>query len=127
VSVARQAEKPKLPPGSAFDTSRLKELPQENATWEAVQAGVTSIGLEYKGRELMVFHQTGPVGLGAGRIPQELQQEVIAALVKRAGLSRKSRGKMQLRLLGRDYEAVVEVYDSFGESAFTIALKERTK
>jgi hypothetical protein len=38
----------------------------------AIQAGVTSIGLEYKGRELMVFHQAGMVGLGAARIPQEL-------------------------------------------------------
>ena len=35
----------------------------------AVQAGVTSIGLEYEGRELMVFHQAGMVGIGAARIP----------------------------------------------------------
>jgi hypothetical protein len=91
---------------------------------EAVRAGVNSIGLEYKGRELMVFHQAGPLGLGASRIPQELQQDVIAELVKRAGLSRKSRGKMQIRLLGKDYDAVVEEYDSFGESAFNFTLKE---
>jgi hypothetical protein len=86
---------------------------------EAVRAGVNSIGLEYKGRELMVFHQAGPLGLGASRIRQELQQDVIAELVKRAGLSRKSRGK--------DYEAVVEEYDSFGESAFNLTVKERKK
>jgi hypothetical protein len=30
-----------------------------------------------------------------------------------------------LRLCGKDYEAVVVEYDSFGESAFTITLKER--
>jgi len=94
---------------------------------EAVQAGVTSIGLEYKGRELMVFHQAGMVGFGAARIPQELQQDVIEELVKRAGLSRKARGKMQVRLLGKDYEAVVEEYDSFGESADNLTLKERKK
>ena len=94
---------------------------------EAVRAGVKSIGLEYKGRDLMVFYQAGPLGLGAGRIPQELQQDVIAELVKRAGLSRKPRGKMQIGLLGKDYEAIVEEYDSFGESAFTITLKERKK
>jgi len=93
----------------------------------AVQAGVTSIGLEYKGRELMVFHQAGMVGLGAARIPQELQEAVIEEIVNRAGLSRKSKGKMQVRLLGKGYEAIVEEYDSFGESAFTIALKERKK
>src|SRR5947207_47208 len=84
---------------------------------EAVQAGVDSIGLEYKGRNLIVFHNFGNSGLGASRIPQELQQDVIAGLVKEAGLSRKSRGKMQVSLLGKDYEAVVEEYDSFGEAA----------
>ena len=92
---------------------------------EAVRAGVNSVGLEYKGRDLMVFHNVGGVGLGASRISQELQQELVAELVKRAGLSRKSRGKIQVCLLGKDYEAVVEEYDSFGESAFTITLKER--
>src|SRR5215831_8846705 len=94
---------------------------------EAIRAGVDSVGLEYKGRDLMVFHNFGSTGLGASRIPQELQQDVIAELVKRAGLSRKSRGKMQVRLLGKDYEAVVEEYDSFGESAYNLTLKDRKK
>ena len=94
---------------------------------EAVRDGVNSIGLEYKGRQLMVFHQAGPLGLGAGRIADELQQDVIAELVKRAGLSRKSRGKMQVNLLGKDYEITVEEYDSFGESAYNLTLKERRK
>jgi hypothetical protein len=30
---------------------------------------------------------------------------------------------MQVRRLGKDYEAVVKEYNSFGESAFTIMLK----
>ena len=94
---------------------------------EAVRAGAHSVGLEYKGRDLMVFHNFGNIGLGASRIPQELQQDVIAELVKRAGLSRKHKGKMQVTLFGRDYEAVVDVYDSFGESAFNLTLKERKK
>jgi len=71
---------------------------------EALRVGTHSVGLEYKGRDLMVFHQAGPLGLGAGRIPQELQQEVIAELVERAGLSRRSRGMMQVSLLGKEYE-----------------------
>lgn len=94
---------------------------------EAVRAGAHSVGLEYKGRDLMVFHNFGNAGLGASRIPQELQQDVIAEIVKRAGLSRKARGKMKIGLLGKDYEAVVEEYDSFGESAFNLILKERKK
>ncbi len=93
----------------------------------AVQAGVASIGLEYKGRELMVFHQAGPVGLGAARIAEDLQQVVIEELVNRAGLARKSKGKMQITLLGRDFEVLVEEYDSFGESAFNLNLKEQQK
>jgi hypothetical protein len=56
-----------------------------------------------------------------------IKQDVIAELVKQAGLSHKSRGKMQVSLLGKDYEAVVEEYDSFGESAFNLTLKERKK
>ena len=94
---------------------------------EAARSGADSVGLEYKGRELIVFHNFGNMGLGASRIPQELQQDVIAELVKRAGLSRKSRGKMKVCLLGKDYEAVVEKYDSFGESAYNLNLKERKK
>jgi hypothetical protein len=93
----------------------------------AVQAGVTSIGLEYQGRDLIVFHQAGMVGLGAARIPHELQQEVIEELVKRAGLSRKPKGKFQVQLFGKDFEVAVKEYDSFGESAFTITLKELKK
>ena len=94
---------------------------------EAVRAGVNSIGLEYKGRDLTVFHNVGSVGLSASRVSQELQQAVIEELVKRAGLSRKSKGKMQVSLLGKDCEAVVEEYDFFGDSAFTITLGERKK
>jgi hypothetical protein len=85
------------------------------------------LGLEYKGRDLMVFHNVGNIGLGAGRIPQELKQDVIAELAKRAGLSRKSRSKMQASFLGKQYKAAVEEYDSFGESAFNLTLKERKK
>src|SRR5258708_5401641 len=90
---------------------------------EAVRAGADSVGLEYEGRDLIVYQQFGNTGLGAARIPKELQQEVIEELVKRAGLSRKAKGKMRVGLVGKDYEAVVKEYDSFGESAFTITLK----
>lgn len=92
-----------------------------------MQAGANSVGLEYEGRDLIVYHQFGNTGLGAVRIPKELQQGVIGEIVKRAGLSRKSKGKVQIRLLGKDYEAGVKEYDSFGESAFTITLKEQQR
>jgi hypothetical protein len=75
----------------------------------------------------MVFHNVGAIGLEANRISEELQQGVIEELVKRAGLVRKSRGKMQAILLGKKYEVVVEEYDSFGESAYNLFLGEREK
>jgi hypothetical protein len=114
-----------MPENTGNSTKAFQELVR--MLEEAVRAGAHSVGLEYKGRDLMVFHNFGNTGLGASRIPQELQQDVIAALVKGAGLSGKSKGKMKVRLLGKDYEAVVEEYDSFGESAYNLTLKERKK
>jgi hypothetical protein len=94
---------------------------------EAVQAGADSVGLEYEDRELIVYYQIGNTGLGAARIPKELQQAVIEKIVKLAGLSRKLKGNMQVKLFGKDFETNVEEYDSFGESAFTITLKKRKR
>ncbi len=107
------------------DTTAFQELVR--VLEQAVQAGVTSLGLEWKGRELMVFHQAGPVGLGAGRIAEELQQAVIEEIVNRAGLARKPRGKMAVTLMEKDFEVVVEEYDSFGESAFNLTIREAKK
>ena len=92
---------------------------------QAAQAGIASLGLEWKGRELMVFHQVGPVGLGAARIAEDLQKAVIEELVNRAGLARKSKGKIKVTLLGKEFNVVVEKYDSFGQSAYNLTLKER--
>jgi hypothetical protein len=94
---------------------------------QAVQAGVTSFCLERKGRELMVFHETGPVGLGATRIPEDLQQAVIEELAKRADLAHRSMGKLPVTHHGREFEVVVEELDSFGESAFNLVLRERKR
>ena len=114
-----------MPENTDSSTKAFQELVR--MLEEALRAGAHSVGLEYKGQDLMVFHNFGNTGLGASRIPQELQQDVIAELVKRAGLSRKSRGRMQVSLLGKDYDAVVQEYDSFGESAYNLTLKERKK
>ena len=94
---------------------------------DSVRAGVTSLSLEWKGRELMVFYQAGMVGLGAARISVSLQGAVIKELIGRAGLARKARGKMQITLLRMEFDVIVEEYDSFGESAFNLTLKERKK
>jgi hypothetical protein len=94
---------------------------------EAVQTGADSVGLEYEDRNWIVYHNFGNTGLGAARIAKELQWEVIGEINKRAGLSRKARGKMQVRLLGKDYEVAVDQHESFGESVFNLTLKEKKK
>jgi len=91
----------------------------------AVRAGVESVGLEWKGNDLVVFHEIGNMGLGATKIAKPLQLEVIAEIVKRAHIGRKHKGNMQLPLLGHEYSVAVEEYASFGESAYTLTLKKR--
>lgn len=95
----------------------------EAAAW----TGVESIGLEWKGEDLMVFHESGGVGYGATKIAKQVQLDVIAEIVKRAQIGRTHKGNMRLRLLGQEYSVAVEEYDSFGESAYTLKLKKRGK
>ena len=94
---------------------------------DALRSGATSIELEWEGGELIVYFFKGITGIGASRVPREQEQELIEEIVKRARLSRSPKGKMQVGLLGKDYEVVVEVYDSFGDSAFGLTLKEPRK
>jgi hypothetical protein len=110
-------------PGNT-DSKAFQELVR--VLTEALRAGVTAIGLEYKDGDLMVFYQAGPLSVGADRIARELQQDVIGELVKKARL-RRSRGKIRASLLGKDFDVVVARYDSFGESAYNLTLKERKK
>ena len=89
----------------------------------AASAGVESVGLEWKGNDLLVFHESGSVG----KIAKELQLEVIAEIVTRAQIGRKHKGNMRFRLFEQDYSVAVEEYDRFGESAYTLSLKMRGK
>lgn len=92
---------------------------------DAIRAGADSVGLEYEDRNWIVYHNFGNTGFGAARIAKELQWDVINQICERAGLSRKARGKMQVSLLGKDYEVAVKTHESFGESVYHLALKER--
>jgi hypothetical protein len=91
---------------------------------EAVKAGADSVELEWEGRDLAVYRFFGNTGLGSVPIPKELQSAVLEELVRRAGLTRKPKGKMRLALLGQEYEVFVKEYDSFGESAFRLTWKK---
>ena len=89
----------------------------------AASTGIESVGLEWRGDDLLIFHENGSVG----KVAKPLTLEVIAEIVKRAQIGRKHKGNMRLRLLGHEYSVAVEEYDSFGESAYTLTLKKRWK
>jgi hypothetical protein len=91
---------------------------------DAIRVGADSLEMEYEDRNWIVYHNFGNTGLGAARIANELQWDVINQIHERAGLSRKTRGKMQLSLLGKDYEVAVKTHESFGESIYDLTLKE---
>ena len=91
----------------------------------AVWTGVNSIGLEWKANDLLVFHNSGNMGVAATTIAKELQLDVLGEIVKRAKLLRKLKGYFKILLLGEEYSVVVDEYDRIGESAFTLALKKR--
>ena len=91
----------------------------------AALAGMESVGLEWRGSDLLVFHDSGSRGYVATKIAKSLTLEVIAEIVKRAQIGRKHKGNMRLRLLGEEYSVAVEEYDSFGEFAYTLTLKKR--
>jgi hypothetical protein len=93
----------------------------------AALGGMESVGLEWKGDDLLVFHDNGSRGYVATTIAKPLTLEVIAEIVKRAQIGRKRKGNMRLRLLGQDFSVAVEEYDSFGEAAYTLTLKKRGK
>ncbi len=94
---------------------------------EAASTGVESVGLEWQGDDLLVFHDTGSRGYVATKIAKQLQLEVIAEIVSRAHIGRKHKGNMRLPLLGQEYSVAVEEYDRFGESAYTLTLNKREK
>jgi hypothetical protein len=92
---------------------------------QAVQAGVTSLCLEYEDRELIVYYRSGSLGVGADRIADDLKAAVIEEIVNRARLGRKSKGKMPVEFQKRQFDVLVEQHESFGEPVFDLTMTER--
>ncbi len=92
---------------------------------DALRAGADSVEMEYEDHNWIVYHNYGNTGLGGARIAKELEWDVINQIRERAGLSRKSKGKMQVSLLGKDCEVAVKTRESFGELVYHLTLKER--
>jgi hypothetical protein len=99
---------------------KLKEILED-----AVEAGADSVTLEYVSEGIEVCYMFGNMGLGAVLIDQEFESEVVGYIVEKAKLDRRSQGKLQMNLKGKQYSILVKEYDHFGESAFEIKLKEQ--
>jgi hypothetical protein len=91
---------------------------------EAAQAGADSLELEWEGRDLMAFQCLGHAAVGTAPFSRDLQSAVLEEVVQRAGLRRKSKGRMLLTLNEEEYEVLVKQYESFGESAFILKLNK---
>ncbi len=87
---------------------------------EAVSAGADSIELEYVAEGLEVVYTFGSTGSGDVIGDRVLASGIIRLIIDRAKLARRSRGVMNWRLLGKQYNIAVEEYESFGESAFRL-------
>jgi hypothetical protein len=95
---------------------------------EAVDAGADSIELEYVAEGLEVMYVLGSTSSGDVIGDRVLASGIIRLIIDRAKLARRSRGVMNWTLLGKQYNIMVEEYDSFGESAFRLTLgKPRQK
>ena len=94
---------------------------------DAVRAGADSVELEWEGRDLMAFQCLGHAAVGTGPFSRDLQSAVLEEVIQRAGLRRKSKGRMLLTLNGEEYEVLVKQYESFGESAFILKLNKGGK
>jgi hypothetical protein len=64
----------------------------------AVLAGVEAVGLEWRGDDLLIFHENESVG----KIAQSLTLEVIAEIVKRAQIGRKHKGTCDFPSSGKN-------------------------
>ena len=91
---------------------------------DALREGADAVELEYVDEGLEVCRMFGNTGLGNVLTDRELIGGIISAVVERAGLETRSRGKMHIDLLGEQRAVIVEEHESFGESSFRLILGE---
>ena len=89
---------------------------------DALREGADAVELEYVDQGLEVCRMFGNTGLGDVLTDRELNREIISAVVERAGLETRPRGKMHIDLLGEQRTVIVEEHESFGESSFRLIL-----
>lgn len=92
---------------------------------DALREGAAdTVELEYVDQGLEVCRVFGDTGLGDVLTDHELIGGIISAVVEKAGLETKPRGKMHIHLFGEQHTFIVEEYENFGESSFRLILNE---
>jgi len=89
---------------------------------DALREGADAVELEYVDQGLEVCRLFGSTGLGNVLTDRELNRGIISVVVERAGLAMRSRGQMQIDLLGEQRTVIVEEQERFGESSFRLIL-----
>ena len=91
---------------------------------EALEARVDSIRLEYEDTGLGVNFFSGELGSLVGIVPHDQEQDVLAALIEKAGMATKLHGEIRLRLHGHEQVISVKEINSFGESAYLLRFRK---
>ncbi len=91
---------------------------------EALEARADSIRFEYEDAGLGVNFFNGELGSLVGIVPRDQEQDVLAALIEKAGMETKLHGEIRLRLHGHEQVISVKEFDSFGESAYLLCFRK---
>lgn len=91
---------------------------------EALEAHADSIRLEYEDTGLGVNFFSGELGSLVGIVPRDQEQDVLAALIEKAGMATNLHGKIRLRLHGHEQVISVKEFNSFGESAYLLRFRK---
>jgi hypothetical protein len=86
----------------------------------AAKDGATAITLEPDRGDLETTSMFGDTGLGNVVQDRQLAGELIDLIVKRTGLARKDRGKMEVEVQGKPLTVWVQEYQTSGEWAYRL-------
>lgn len=93
---------------------------------KAAQLGAAGVDLAPVADGLEVSYRTGTSAVGTLLKDRDLEREMFALLVKRAGLETKTAGLMPWQVLGQIRRVAVIEYDVFGEAGLRLRFQSQT-
>jgi len=104
------------------DSQALANAKMQEILDRAIDAGADAVTIEFaKEGGLEVFFVIGDTGVGDILVERSLEAEVMKLIYEQAGLDEKLYGVLHWEYHGQNLEINVEQYDSFGETAYTLA------